>query len=86
MVDLGSGSQREIEDIVLTRYARYLIAQNGDPRKPEIAFSQTYFAVQTRKAELIELRLLEAERVQARRKLSGTPKRAFAGHLPANRR
>lgn len=54
MVDLGSGSQREVEDLMLTRYACYLIAQNGDPKKPEIAFAQSYFAIQTRRAELIE--------------------------------
>ena len=74
MVDLGSGSQREVDDLILTRYACYLIAQNGDPQKPEIAFAQSYFAIQTRRAELIEQRLLEAERVLARRKLSETEK------------
>ena len=74
MVDLGSGSQREVDDLMLTRLACYLIAQNGDARKQEIAFAQTYFAFQTRRAELIEQRLLEAERVSARRKLTETEK------------
>ena len=74
MVGLGSSSQRAVDDIMITRYACYLIAQNGDSKKQEIAFAQTYFAMQTRRAELIEQQLLEAERVSARRKLSTTEK------------
>lgn len=70
MVELGSGANREIEDIALTRYACYLIAQNGDPSKEAIAFAQTYFALQTRRQELIEQRLAEVERLSARKKLS----------------
>lgn len=74
MVVVGSGAQREVEDIALTRYACYLIAQNGDPAKPPIAFAQTYFAVQTRKQEIIEQRLLDVDRVTAREKLSKSEK------------
>ena len=74
MVDIGSGAQKEIDDVMLTRFACYLIAQNGDSRKEQIAFAQTYFAVQTRKAELIEQKILETERVQARIKLAETEK------------
>lgn len=74
MVGIGSGTERKVDDMLLTRYACYLVAQNGDPRKEQIAFAQTYFAIQTRKAELIEQRLLEIERIRARTKLQETEK------------
>ena len=71
---MPKGAEKEITDILLTRYACYLIAQNGDSRKEEIAFAQNYFAVQTRRAELVEQRLLAFERIKAREKLSITEK------------
>ena len=75
MVELGSGAHRSIKDYMLTRYACYLIAQNGDPRKEEIAFAQSYFAVQTRKQELIEERIAYIERTNARDRLKESEKR-----------
>lgn len=75
MVLLGSGAKRKIKDYMLTRYACYLIAQNGDPKKEEIAFAQSYFAVQTRKQELIEERIAYIERTEARGRLRESEKR-----------
>lgn len=74
MVEIGSKAVRDVDDILLTRYACYLIAQNGDPRKEEIAFAQSYFAVQTRKQELIEERIAYIQRTEARGKLRESEK------------
>ena len=74
MVQLGSGSQRSVQDYMLTRYACYIIAQNGDPKKEEIAFAQSYFAIQTRNAELIEERLQLISRLETRERLRSSEK------------
>ena len=75
MISIGKGAQRAVKDYMLTRYACYLIAQNGDPKKEEIAFAQSYFAIQTRKQELIEERISLIKRTEARERLKESEKR-----------
>ena len=85
MVALGSGAERAVQDVAMDRYACYLLAQNGDPRKEAIAFAQTYFAVQTRRQELIESRLLDADRVRARTRSQREREGTLDGHLRTSR-
>lgn len=78
MISTGKGAERSIKDIKMTRYACYLVAQNGDPKKEEIAFAQSYFAVQTRKQEIVEERIKNLERIQARAELSNSERELSA--------